>query len=196
MLFGSSISGCGQDNTAPGSGVGFAPPPGAGQQGPDVPQIHLEDPVDVLRIVDGDTFEVSLGIGEDGRPIRGRVRLKGINTPELANRTHSTVAEPFSAEAEQFTRQHIGLQVDLLFDSDCRGDGDPFDSCRDDFDRLLAYVRDASGEDFGAKLLRRGLARIWRLGGVRVPNFDRRDDYVAIENDARQRGVGIWSLEE
>jgi len=153
-----------------------------------MPPSKLRNPVDVRRVIDGDTLEVS----HQGNVVR--VRIKGINTPELRPKPEGAPPEPFAEAAKTFTLHHIGPQVDLEFDSDCAGDTpeQSFEQCRDVYDRLLAYVRTADGRDLSPKLLTRGLARVYRRPRGDIPEFDRRATYLGLENEAQSSAAGMW----
>ena len=60
---------------------------------------------------------------------------------------------------------------------------------RDDYGRLLAYVRlAASGELVNAELLRRGYATTLTI----APNDDLARRFARIERRAARRGRGLW----
>lgn len=121
-----------------------------------------------------------------------KVRLKGINAPELNPDPEGSPPEAYSVEAQSFTLRNIGTQVDLEYNSDC-DEQTAWDSCRDNYNRILAYVRTADGEDFGAKLLARGLAKVYRFQSGEIPQFDRKDSYLDYESEAQSSSLGIWS---
>lgn len=149
------------------------------------PGPKLDDPVAVVRVIDGDTVEVMLDDGET------MVRMKGIDSPELHPDPQGSPAEPYATDARDFTQANIGLRVELEFNSDC--DTDPLAQCRDQYDRLLAYVRLQNGDDMALRLLRAGLARVYRFNNGNPMSFDRLGDYLAAEDEARQAGRGVWS---
>jgi micrococcal nuclease len=143
-------------------------------------RVPLTDPVQVTRVVDGDTFDIVLD-GTDQS-----VRMKGIDTPEL--RPNGPYDPEECAEAaREFTFAHIGTAVDLVYDSRC-GDN-PLATCRDAYNRILAYVRLSSGSDLGALLLRQGLARVYRFNGE---DFDSRVAYEDIQDEAEAANAGAW----
>lgn len=136
----------------------------------------------VARVLDGDTLVLSAGSSvrsPDGQPIDGeRVRLIGIDTPEIAHDPEP--ADCFGDEAAAFTRQRLeGRLVTLEYDFST--------GVRGDFGRLLAYVV-IGDETFNETLLREGYAEVFR-------RFDFREKrrYLALEAEARRRGVGLWS---
>ncbi len=136
-------------------------------------QLTLQRPLyAVEKVIDGDTITV------EGA---GKVRLLGINTPEVANRTHR--AEDLGDEAHQrLTKLLSGKRVTLLFDQ----------QHRDRYDRLLAHVTREDGLKINELLLAEGLARALFL----QPNMLYLQRYYGIEAEAREAGRGIWSLPE
>lgn len=126
----------------------------------------------VRHVFDGDTLELS-----DGR----RVRLLGIDTPELAR--DDRPAEPFSEPATTFLQSlaRPGTRVSLRFDIERQ----------DRYGRVLAHVFLDSGVNLQAELIAAGLAATL----VVPPNEWNHDCYDALERGARKDGRGIWRLE-
>lgn len=104
-------------------------------------------PVELVRVIDGDTIVVDDG-GEEQR-----VRFLGIDTPEIAHEDGET-SEPCGEEARAMTEE-LTAAGDLELRSD---DGQP---AEDRYGRRLAYV-EAGGKDLSAELLQAGLAEIYR----------------------------------
>lgn len=131
--------------------------------------------VRVDYVIDGDTLEVTeVDGGADER-----VRVIGVDTPEVAHGGVGT-AECYGEEAAAFTTQLAGHLVWLTYDSECR----------DEYDRLLAYVVTGTGKNdwLERQLLRRGLARAYPYGGNRT--FQHLFD--ADEKQAIASGLGLW----
>jgi micrococcal nuclease len=141
----------------------------------------------VLYVNDGDTVTVRLA----GR--RELVRILGIDAPETehspklahaAQRAGRTPEE--EAALGRLARARLrelappGATVVLEFDP---GAGE-----RDQYGRLLAYLRLADGRQAGALLVDEGLARVFRRCGCRLlADLSRR------EAQARARGLGLWA---
>ncbi len=135
----------------------------------------------VGRVIDGDTIVLSAGSGArapDGRPLDGeRVRLIGVDTPELA--TESRPAECFALEAKAFAEEQVGGRVvELEYDF---GTG-----LRDPFGRLLAYVA-TSESVLNERLVVDGYAEVFRRF-----EFRERSRYLELEAEARRQRVGRW----
>ena len=128
---------------------------------------------EVRGVVDGDTLRVHTAAGEE------RVRLIGVDAPELH---HPEAGRQYlGEEAQQFLVERTARSgVRLVFDE--------HQPRRDRFGRLLAYVETDEGEDLGAVLLERGLARV-----LRRYEFERKARYLEIERRARGHGIGLWA---
>lgn len=131
--------------------------------------------VRVTAVVDGDTLRV-----EDlaGRPL-GRVRLLGIDAPEVAH--PPAPAECYADQATDLLEDlaPVGSTVQLVADS-----GQPD---RDRYDRLLRYV-DHDDVDVAHELLARGAARRYEA----AQGLAREDSYSAAADDAQEAASGLW----
>lgn len=125
----------------------------------------------VAYVFDGDTFRTEAG---------EKVRLLGINTPEVAH--DSEPGEPLGNLAARMLTELIGGQVvRLKLDR----------QQRDDYGRLLAQVYRRDGTWVNGELVRRGLAHVYTF----APNVRWAEDLLNLERRARQEGVGIWQHE-
>ena len=130
----------------------------------------------VQRVIDGDTLIID---ASDGRDTTTRVRLWGINAPELARPDIQKPAEPFAersaarlralAEGESVTLRLQGHRL------------------RDMYDRLLAYVDLPDGSTLNRRMVDEGLAR----ADGRWPH-DARREYELAEDEAQLRRRGMW----
>jgi len=105
---------------------------------------------------------------EDGR----RVRYLGINAPEFR--------EPFYLKAKRFNESLV-LGREIRPESDVER--------ADAYDRLLAYVY-VTNQMVNAELVRQGLAHAFFVGPGRKHNAL----FLRLQNEARQRRLGIWSV--
>jgi micrococcal nuclease len=120
----------------------------------------------VTRIIDGDTIEVDI----NGRS--HRVRYIGMDTPERG--------DPFFGEATEANRQLVeGQTVILVKDV----------SETDRYGRLLRYVYLQDGTFVNAELVRQGFA----LVATFPPDVAHQADYIALQEEARSTGSGLWS---
>ena len=155
-------------------------PPGRLPGVPDVPAV-LE--ARVRRVVDGDTVEVEVG----GR--KEKVRLIGVNCPELSHPGLGIAEQPFGREAAEYTRKRLEGQVVWL---------EPDVSERDRYGRLLAYVwldrpwnrteAEVRRWMFNAELLLEGYAQVMTV----PPDVRYADLFVRLAREAREAGKGLW----
>ncbi len=127
----------------------------------------------VKTIVDGDTLHL-----KDGR----KIRLIGINTPELGHR--GGASEPFGLQAWQAVQKLLATnkKVGLYYDRERK----------DRYKRTLAYVVLPDGTSIEENLLRQGLA----VSIVVMPNDRNLACYRTLETQARKAGKGLWQLPE
>jgi micrococcal nuclease len=130
----------------------------------------------VTVIYDGDTVRVRLAGQKDER-----VRLIGVDSPELDDAREQVRLMAFLAKRFTFTRLFQST-VDLL----------PGPEKRDVYGRLLAYIRTANGEMFNETLVREGYAHAY----LKFP-FDEtwKTRLKEAESAARQAGRGLWKKE-
>ncbi len=130
------------------------------------------DKVKLLRVIDGDTIEVSL---EDG--IKEIVRIIGIDTPEILY--GETASDCFAQEARE-------RMEELLFNGYISLEKNNVGEDRDKYERLLRFVS-VNEEDVGSILIKEGYARAY-------PWFmhSKKENYKILEDVAKKRGRGIW----
>jgi len=130
----------------------------------------------VTVVYDGDTVRVRLAGQKDER-----VRLIGVDSPELDDAREQVRLMAFLAKRFTFTRLFQST-VDLL----------PGPEERDVYGRLLAYIRTADGEMFNETLVREGYAHAY----LKFP-FDEawKARLKEAESAARQAGRGLWKKE-
>lgn len=124
----------------------------------------------VAKVYDGDT--VVLDGGE-------KVRLIGINTPEVAYRNRP--ADPGGNAAGDYLRQLIkGELVRLEYGRERR----------DKYGRTLAHLFTEDGTNINALMLSEGYAH----AVIKIPNTRLLAQYLDAEQLARESGLGIWKL--
>ncbi|QQE11168.1 thermonuclease family protein [Planctomycetota bacterium] len=138
----------------------------------------------VTKIIDGDTIIVTIPdlYDELGNPLQERIRLWGLDTPEIQRTRADQIirkAEPYSGQATQLTRQlSEGKTIQLkLQKSRLRGQ----------FGRLLAYIILPDGSDLGEHLLISGFAAVelrW--------HHQKLQRYQLLEQSAKRGQVGMW----
>lgn len=122
----------------------------------------------VRHVIDGDTVLLEGG---------GKVRLIGINAPELGHEGEAD--EPLARPARSALRELIGGGSVRLVDGV---------EAHDRHGRQLAYLETAEGVDVQQELLRQGLAAVV----VFPPNLRYRERYRQAEIEARTERRGIW----
>jgi len=124
--------------------------------------------VNVANISDGDTFKTKQG---------ERVRLLGINTPEVAHQ--ASPAQPMGSTAsKELSNMIAGTTVRLAFD----------EQSKDDYGRTLAQVYLRDGTWVNGEMIRSGMAHVYTF----TPNLRWADQLTQLEKPARQAKLGIW----
>jgi len=127
--------------------------------------------VNVASISDGDTFKTTKG---------ERVRLLGINTPEVAHQ--ASPAQPMGNTASKALSNLIaGTTVRLAFD----------EQSKDDYGRTLAQVYLQDGTWVNGEMIRSGMAHVYTF----TPNLRWATQLTQLESSARQAHLGIWRTE-
>lgn len=161
------LAACGESTTA--------------DQSPSVTQpAAVEANAVVEHIVDGDTIDVLV----DGR--EERVRLTGIDTPEVAHGAFgdrpANDAECFGDQATAFITSLLPAGTPVRLERDIVG--------RDDYGRVLAYVYRADDGIFvNYEIVRQGYAQPLTI----PPNVTFADLMVDAARDAEADDVGLWS---
>ena len=133
----------------------------------------------VIRAVDGDTLKISI----DGR--EDTVRLIGVDTPETVH--PNKPVEFFGREASAFTHRMVdGKTVRLEFDQ-----ASAATKHRDRYGRLLAYVFLPDGTLLNSEIIRQGYGHAYTKY-----LFSKKQEFVAIEREAREARRGLWAQAE
>lgn len=133
----------------------------------------------VEHVVDGDTIDVLIDGAEE------RVRLIGIDTPEIAHEASGTrpaqAAECFGEEASSYTESLIPVGTPVRLERDVVP--------RDDYGRVLAYVyRAADGIFVNYEVIRQGYAQPLTI----PPNITFSNLMVDAARSAERDDVGLW----
>lgn len=122
----------------------------------------------VKYVIDGDTCIL---MNEQ------RVRLLGVDTPEIKNVEYQRLGEFFGEQAKSYLKQLIeGKEVRLV-------DGpEPFDK----YGRRLAYIY------LDDLLVNRELVRLGYAEAIRRFPYDKKDEFLALEAIARHEKLGMW----
>lgn len=126
------------------------------------------DLIPVAAVHDGDTVSVIINQKKE------KVRLIGIDAPEIGQK-------PWGNKAKKYLDALLsssGWKVTLEFDDDKR----------DKHGRILAYLWTMKGEMINLLMLKNGYAMLFTF----PPNVKYVDDLKAAQQEARDRGRGIW----
>lgn len=133
------------------------------------------DVTTITRVVDGDTV-----VTEEGE----KIRIIGINTPEIGKRT-----EPYGAEAKKYAEEML-LDRKVYLEADV--------SDRDQYGRLLRHVwlknpeRGNFEEDnYGAVALRNGYAQVYTF----PPDVKYEKKFLKLSREARREERGLWGID-
>jgi micrococcal nuclease len=128
----------------------------------------------VVKVVDGDTIDIDL----DGKTVR--LRLIGINTPEIADSRKPV--ECFGEEAENNARRLLtGRKVKIA--------ADPSQNDKDKYGRLLRYVWRDDGVFYNLEALRDGFAREYTF----IKPYEYQAEFKAAEKAAKKDKAGLWA---
>lgn len=138
-------------------------------------------------------FPATVGYVDDGDTVRltngDRVRLAGIDAPEVAHRAYGRRAakpsEPFGDASKQalmalLAKSHNRLLIQYGVEPEDR------------YGRKLAYLYLPDGQSVQAALVAKGMA----MAVYMPPDLALADCLTAIEKKARDRHIGIWSSRE
>lgn len=126
----------------------------------------------VEKVIDGDTILLS-----DGR----KVRLLGINTPEIAHFNND--ADAGGDEAKQWlTHKILHQSVRLVTDAEYT----------DKYQRTLAYIFTSNDEHINQELVAQGFATV----SIYPPNLLYAQELATAQTQAEQMRLGIWDRPE
>lgn len=128
--------------------------------------------VRLKKVIDGDTLLLETG---------EKVRLMGINTPEIASQFSDEQAGGIAAKAWLETRLRT---PELLLEYD--------EQHYDKYDRLLAHCFLENGEYINAQLLKSGHAMLT----LTPPNLRYADRLIAAQAQAEKQRLGVWAMSE
>ena len=124
----------------------------------------------VKRVLDGDTFILANG---------QRVRMIGINAPEIDHPKYHKKGNPFGEESKKYLQKRIqGQDVKLKKGSE------EFDR----FGRRLAYVYLPDGTFVNREMVLLGYAETFRKF-----SFTYKEEFLKLEEDARTKKIGMWA---
>lgn len=129
----------------------------------------------VVHVVDGDTLDVEI----DGK--KERIRLIGIDTPE--------VVDP-RKPVQCFGREASNKAKEILTDRLVKLEGDPTQSDRDKYGRLLRYIYLEDGTFFNKFMIVEGFAHEYTYHSN---PYKYQEEFIQAERQAREQNKGLWS---
>lgn len=137
-------------------------------------QPKLSDSYDVVKVIDGDTIDVSIN-GQTSR-----LRLIGIDTPETVD-----PRKPVQC----FGKESSDKAKELLEGKKVRLESDDSQDNRDKYDRLLRYVYLEDGTMYNKLIITEGYAHEYTYN---LP-YKYQAEFKQAQKDAEQAGKGLWS---
>ncbi len=125
--------------------------------------------VRVVKVHDGDTLSIIL----NGK--REKVRLIGMDAPELNQRPWGLKAKKYLGELLSISKWIVTLELDV--------------ERRDKYGRLLCYVWTPDKKMINLQMIKDGYAMLLTI----PPNIKYVDELRKAQHEARQRKLGIWS---
>lgn len=126
----------------------------------------------VKRVIDGDTV-----ILQDDT----RVRLIGIDAPEIENKNYAHRGEPFGEEAKKILKEWVeGKTVELRAGPEKK----------DRYDRRLAYLYLEDHSLINRRLIEVGAAKAYR----KFPH-PFQAEFIRAEADAKNQKLGLWGID-
>lgn len=128
----------------------------------------------VIKIIDGDTIEVDI----EGK--REKVRLIGVNTPELNDKRK--IVACFAKLAKEKTIEKLAGKLVRL-------ESDPTQGDRDKYQRLLRYIFLEDKTNFNLWLIKEGYAYEYTY---HFP-YRYQNEFQEAQKKAREEKKGLWS---
>jgi micrococcal nuclease len=138
----------------------------------DIPKIEINTPYEVIKVVDGDTFDIK--VGEQ----TVKVRMIGIDTPETVD--PRKVVQCFGKEASDKTKE-------LLLNKQVTLETDPTQRITDRYGRVLAYVYN-DNILINKYLLENGYAHEYTYN---IP-YEKQIEFKQAEKNAQETKLGLW----
>lgn len=134
-----------------------------------LPAFSSAETLRVKHVYDGDTVVL-----ENDQ----RVRLIGVDAPEIENRRYGRKAEYYGEEARVYLESLVEGKTVRVENGD---------EAFDQYGRRLAYLFLPDGVFVNRKLIEEGYAGVFR----KFP-FQYRDEFLQVEEQARAKQLGVW----
>lgn len=138
--------------------------------------------VTVIRVVDGDTFELET---------KERVRLLGIDTPEKYE-SKKLDRDANSSGMDKKTVKKLGQMASdyvkgFVEGKKVRLERDPTNDDKDRYGRLLRYVYLEDGTCVNAKIIQDGYAQVYESFPI-----TKMEEFRKLQREARENNRGLW----
>lgn len=130
--------------------------------------------MDVIRVVDGDTF-----YADDGSEKGLNIRLIGVDAPESRNTGRKAIGYFGLQSKDYLTKLLENQKVRLEYDV----------GKKDQYNRTLAYVYLQDGTFLNAELVKKGYAMVMTI----PPNVKYAERFVKLQRRARKNNRGLWN---
>lgn len=131
----------------------------------------------VTKVIDGDTIKVEFN-GE-----KHTVRIIGLDTPETVH--PQKPVECFGVEASNFAKAMLEGKTVVL-------QTDPTQSTKDVYQRLLRYVIQEDGTDFGYTMIKNGYGLEYTYDSN---PYVKQEAYIQAQKAAQTNELGLWSAD-
>jgi len=128
----------------------------------------------VVKVVDGDTIDVSLAGKTE------RIRLIGINTPESVDPRRPV--ECFGIEASNMAKKLLSGQ-EVVIEADQSQDN------RDKYGRLLRYVKTKAGLFYNLEIIKLGFAHEYTY----IVPYKYQAEFKLAQKTAQNKKLGLWA---
>ena len=128
-----------------------------------------ENLIRVEHVNDGDTITAIV----DSR--REKIRLIGIDTPEMGQRPWGQKAKEHLENLIAFSSWQVIIEYDI--------------EKRDKYNRFLAYIWTKDGRMVNKEMLKSGYALLFTF----PPNVKHVEEFMSAQSEAREKRIGIWS---
>lgn len=143
------------------------------KQGKTIQSLSVREAAKVLKVIDGDTIEVSLNSKTE------RVRLIGIDSPEIPDERKPV--QCFGKEASNKAKEVLNNKTIIL-------ESDPTQRDKDEYGRLLRYVF-VDNLNFNELMISEGYAYEYTFKGN---SYKYQPEFIQAEKIARESSRGLW----
>jgi len=130
--------------------------------------LHMYDPDSLLVMKDGEIEHV---------------QLIGVDAPEMAG-PNRNITQCYHREANKQAAKLLRNNHDIILESD------PFLTDKDQYGRLLRYIRLPDGRLLNEIIIEHGLAKEFHVDGE---DYEKKEKFKTAERVAQKANIGIWT---